>query len=257
MLEELRLLAADLEEGENRYTDCPSCGRAGKFSIMRDNGRAVYHCFRASCDLHEGGSFSVNGQRLVRTRQQPKKQKFTPFEGELEHLDDEWELYLCKHLGFTAEHLAIGRLMYAPDEHRIAFPIFSPLGRRRGWSLRSYSGDEPKALTRMDCDEPHLCWYVTAPETGSVLVVEDQASAIRAARYVNAVALLGTGCNADYAAELAAHARHVTWALDADATQQSIRLHRKYGIMFESSRVMVLERDLKDMGEGDLRRMLQ
>lgn len=248
----LRLLAADLVEGENRYTECPSCERPGKFSIMLENGRAVYHCFRATCDLHKGGSFSVNGSRLVRTRSEPRKQEFTPFEGELEYLDDEWIKYLGRKIGFTDRHLDIGRPMYAPEEHRIAFPIFSPLGRRRGWSLRSYNHAEPKALTRMDVAEPHMSWYRQSPEDGTIMVVEDPPSAIRAAIYRNSVALLGTGCGPDYAQELAAHARHVVWALDADATTESLRLHRKYGLMFESSRVLVLEKDLKDMDEEQL-----
>jgi len=256
-IQEIRLLAADLADGENRYTDCPACGRPGKFSIMSDEGRAVYHCFRASCKLHAGGSFSVNGSRLVRTRSEPRKQSYTPFEGELEYLDDEWLEYLSRKIGFTDRHIDIGRPMYAPEEHRVAFPIFSPLGRRRGWSLRSYSHAEPKALTRMDAPEPHISWYKTNPADSSVVVVEDPPSAIRCAVYRNALSLQGTGVGPDYAQELAAHARHVVWALDADATTQSMKLHRKYSLMFESSSVMVLDKDFKDMEEDQLCQLLQ
>lgn len=254
---EIRLLASTLDDGDNLYTECPACGRAGKFSIMLDNGRAIYHCFRASCRLHEGGSVQMGGARLVHTRQEPRKQKVTPFEGELEYLDTAWTNYLYRKIGFTDRHLGIGQPMYAPEEHRIAFPIFSPTGRRRGWALRSYDeNNEPKSLTRMDVPEPHMSWYRTEADHRTVVVVEDIPSAVRAAVYMRSVALLGTGCGPDYAQELSAHARHVVWALDADATTQAIKLHRQHGLLFESSTVLVLPVDLKDMEEDQLCQLL-
>jgi hypothetical protein len=69
---------------------------------------------------------------------------------------------------------------------------------------------------------------------------------------VDSVALLGTGCNTEYATEIAAHYKHVVWALDDDATAQALRLMRKHGLLFESSRVLVLQEDLKDMKEEEL-----
>lgn len=256
-MNEIRLLAEELSEGENRYTTCPSCGRAGKFSLGMVDGRVLYHCFRDSCELHAGGVVNTSGQRLVRTRPVRRKQKVTPYEGELMPLTDEWRKYLVQLLGFKDSHIDdIGRLMYAPAEHRIAYPIFSPMGRKRGWSLRSYTGAEPKALTRMDVEEPHMSWYMTKPDSPVAVVVEDQPSAIRAAPYLNSVALLGTGCGPDYAAELAAHVRNVVWALDADATQTALKWHRKYNLMFDSSRVLVLDKDLKDKKENEIESLL-
>ena len=248
----IKLLASELEEGESRYFDCPSCGRPKKFSMTNVDGRVLWHCFRPSCDLYRGGITSTTGARLVHTRSEPRKQAFTPYEGELEPLTEEWEDYLEDKIGWTQEHRDVARPMYAPEEHRIAFPIFSPLGRRRGWCLRSYSGGEPKGLTRMDAEEPHMAWYMTHVGIPTALVVEDIPSAVRASKYCNAVALLGTGCNPDYAQEIAAHVRSVVWALDADATAHAIKLHRKYQLMFDSSTVLTLDQDLKDMSEEDV-----
>lgn len=256
--DEIRLLALELGEGEGAYTDCPSCGRKGKFSILMSDDGVIYHCFRASCSLHDGGKLSTKGSaRLVRTRQPRRKQKFTPFTGELCYLDDEWKEYLRTKIGFASYHLSASGVMFAPEEHRVAFPIYNPMGRRRGWSLRSYSaGVTAKVLTRMDNDEPHLSWYMTRPEEGGVLVVEDIPSAVRASAYTNAVALCGTGCNYDYASEIAAHTRAVTWALDADATAEAILLHRKYSLMFTASGVLTLPKDLKDFEESELKEFL-
>jgi hypothetical protein len=103
----------------------------------------------------------------------------------------------------------------------------------------------------MDREEPHLSWYRRVNNT-SCVVVEDVPSAVRAALYTDSVALCGTGCNLDYAGEIAAHYRNVVWALDADATDQSIKLMRKHALLFENSSVLVLEQDMKDMEEEDL-----
>lgn len=255
---ELRLLAADLDEGENRYMECPSCGAPNKFSMRLEDGRVVYHCFRASCTLHAGGGFNVHGGiRVVRTTQNERKQRFTPFTGELEPLSQEWREYLSRKIGFTDWHFDTSRVMFAPEQHRVAFPILDPLGRRKGWLLRSYERHATtKALTRMDSAEPHLAWYMTHTGQRVCLVVEDSPSAIRASRYINSVALLGTGCSPDYAKEISAHCREVVWALDADATGQALKLHRKYSILFEHSRVLVLPKDIKDMTEDELCELL-
>ena len=142
--------------------------------------------------------------------------------------------------------------MYAPDEDRVAYPIFSPLGARRGWVLRSYDAScQTKALTRMDLDEPHLSWYRTKSNDFCV-VVEDIPSAVRASCYTDAVALCGTGCGPDYAMELAAHCPNIVWALDADATAQSIKLMRRYAMLFSTSNVLVLEQDFKNMTEEEI-----
>jgi hypothetical protein len=148
--------------------------------------------------------------------------------------------------------------MYAPREHRVAYPIFDPMGKRRGWLLRAYDDRELKALSYPErVDEPHLSYYRTHVGDAHAIVVEDIPSAVRASRYTNAIALLGTGVRLDDALEIAAHFRKVTWALDADATRLSLKWHLKYGGFFEQSELMVLEKDLKDMTEPELKALLE
>jgi hypothetical protein len=173
--------------------------------------------------------------------------------GELLPLDEEWRDYLRDTIGWTEEHHKIGRAMYAADDHRVAYPIFSPLGARRGWVLRSYEPSaRPKALTRMDVEEPHLSWYRQHLDNASCVVVEDIPSAVRAARYTNAVALCGSGCGPEYAMEIARYHTKVAWALDADATTTAIKFWREYASLFDQSSVIVLQRDIKDEEEEAL-----
>ena len=164
--------------------------------------------------------------------------------------------FLWGKVRFSDAHLRTSRARWAPEEKRVAFPIFGPMGTRRGWMLRSYDpGAWNKARTHMDCGEPHMSWYASRP-TGVLLVVEDIPSAVRAAQYVDALALCGTGCGPDYVQEIAAHKRRVVWALDADATHNAVKLARANQLLFEDSGVLVLTRDIKDMEENELKDLL-
>lgn len=87
-------------------------------------------------------------------------------------------------------------------------------------------------------------------------MVEDIPSAVRASRYVSSVALLGTSCTIEYAAEIKSFCTSVVWALDEDATEIAIKHHRKHGILFDSSEVLCLPKDFKDMDEEELETIL-
>lgn len=247
------LEAAELSAGESVYLDCPACGDThGKFSVtVTDDGLVLYNCFRASCSLNGGGAVAPNGVRdLVRTRE-PRTQRIRPYTGLIEALPVEEIEMLAEEVGFDEQHILESRAMWAPEERRVAYPILGPMGRRRGFVLRSYRGSTPKALTRTDTNEPHLSYYGVG-KGGPTLVVEDIPSAIRAARYCPSVALSGTGCGPDYASEIAAHAPEVVWALDADATSHAVALQRRHALLFNQSRVATLPCDLKDMEEDEL-----
>lgn len=256
---EVKLIASELADGETVREVCPFCqgGTSGEKSlnVTVDDGAILWNCHRASC-LEAGG---IGNGTLVRTseRREPRKARVTPYEGELTYLTDEWKDYLAQKIGWKGWHLEEGRPMFAPEDNRVAFPIFSPMGLRRGWVLRSYEPyDKYKTLTRMDVEEPHLSFY-RPNNTPHVVIVEDIPSAVRASRYADAVALCGGGLGLDYAWEIAAHYDTVVWALDADATTTALRLHSKYRMLFKGgSSVLVLERDLKDEQEERLCEML-
>jgi hypothetical protein len=153
-------------------------------------------------------------------------------------------------VGFDDEHIAVSRARLG-ENSRVAFPIISPLGQRRGWMLRRYKGYGPKALTYMDADEPHTSWYTRSrwERMDRCLLVEDIPSAVRAARYIDTIALLGTGVSLRAVTEISNHYQHVTWALDADATSLAVNQACKYGIYFDTSRVKILGRDFKNEDE--------
>lgn len=251
------LEAAGLGPGGKGRIICPTCGggrtKERSLSISVDEaGTARWHCFRAACP--ESGTRSQG--RLVRTRHTPHEQTARPYRGELQPLDEAWEEFLAEKIGWTQQHIAMARPRYAVEDGRVAMPIYGPTGARRGWALRSYSGAEPKALTRMDVPEPHMSYYRFHGPEDLVLVVEDIPSAVRAGMYVNAVSLCGTGAGPDYVNEIAEHYRRVVWALDADALGLAVERHRENALMFDESSVCVLDKDIKDMAEDEVAALL-
>lgn len=262
-ISEIKLLALEVEDGETIRFICPHClgghNNERSLTITRNSDGVVYNCFRNNCDLRSGAFNAAGRQKqvdnLVYTKLslQPRKKRLSKFEGRLEPLNAEWRDYLEGKIGWTDEHHKIGRAMYAPELHRIAYPIFGPMGRRRGWVLRSYTlGVEPKALNRRDEDEvPLTSWYQRRPGQ-AVIIVEDIPSAVRGALHVDTIAMNGGGLGPDAVLEIAAHKRNVVWAFDEDATLKALAHHRKYKLYFESSTVLPLPKDLKDMTEDEL-----
>lgn len=161
------------------------------------------------------------------------------------------------------------------------FPYRGPLGRLRGYVERRsawkghpvYTAADwggPKTMTYPHTTEPVLGWYRGASlepraemrhyadARGHVVLVEDCVSALKVAEVgLTAVALLGTGLNAEKVRDIARqHPRCVTLALDPDAQGTAQQMARKWGMYFERVRVVALEADPKDIPKASLREEL-
>ena len=246
------LYAADLQPGDTLREVCPRCegGSTNEKSLsisMLEDGDIVWQCFRAHCEEKNGAS--GDGSHLTR-KVVPVLKPRKVFEGTTQALS-EGDLAQLEELWGISEP---PYWWYTPDYGgRIAMSIRSPKYAHRGWVLRSlHSWAHTKALTYLDKDEESLSWYKTNPDVPTV-VVEDIPSAVRASQHVNAVALLGTSIGFGKAAEIAAHApRPIIIALDQDATAQSFKYAKRYGLMWDNPEILLLPKDLKDMTEDEL-----
>ena len=253
MLDEVKLLSAGLEDGESIRTQCPSCNaREKSLSLTREGDAVLYYCFRATC----GASGATGSRRLTRTSNDNvvKRKRCTPFEGDTFEAPEEWHDYLKESVGFTEWHMRKSRAAVTADG-RVAYPILNPLGIRRGWVLRAYDGSVPKALTRMDIEAPHTSYYVKEG-SNTFILVEDIPSAVRVSKFCSSLAICGTGMSPDAVQELSNTTRRVIWALDADATGEAIKQHKNNRIYFESSRVLTLPKDFKDMTDTEIKEVL-
>ena len=85
---EITLSAEALSLGETVRTHCPTCqGSDPTLTITRqEDGSVVWNCYRASCEERGGrGGHRIHSQK----RSGQRKQKFTPYSGDLRHLTEE------------------------------------------------------------------------------------------------------------------------------------------------------------------------
>ena len=233
---------------------CPSCGRDKLSITIREDGTKLWHCFSASCG-HSGGR-SPDGVipppciRSVRKLGNPYREPLLPLQAsQIEMLSNE--------VGFIPVHIAIARPCWANMVRRVAFPLLNYLGQRQGWCLRSYEQAEPKALTFVDAESTKLSYYTSDVNLRTAILVEDIPSAVRAAPYINSVALLGTSIASDERHELSEHFDHIIIALDADATANAIRLQGQLACLFKQVDVLMLPCDIKDMKESEICQLLK
>jgi hypothetical protein len=156
-------------------------------------------------------------------------------------------------------------------------PIYTPDGRVRGhvaripWLGTEFPGAsiQPKSITYKSEEGPLLSWYRGKPGDDTVdiesrsiyewpqrlVIVEDQISAMRVAQDkpgCDAVALLGTALNAEKISEIQAQHSRVIIALDADATRIAFQHARRWASAFESFRVVILTKDIKDLSKEEI-----
>jgi hypothetical protein len=254
---EVKLYGAELTQGETIREVCPLCGGGTQseksLAITRDDeGGLVYICHRASCGSR-GTTLYKGGAMLPKLSETIKKRKV--FEGKtvplskylLERVRTMWGIVDPEHWYWTK--WAGGRL---------AMSIRSPTYMHRGWVLRDIMGRSSiKALTYLDPDQEGLSWYRDHTDQPTILC-EDIPSAVRASKYVNAVALLGTGVGLTKAAEIEQYAtRPIIVALDQDATSTAFNIALRYSALWGDVEILMLEKDIKDMNEDEVRDLLQ
>lgn len=268
----VRLMAEKLGKDEQASgLLCPYCngGNSGEksFSIFRSATKASFICHRAQCKVQGGVLMSVLAGPDTAT---PAVSKLWSYKGELLALPDDVREQVINEWGLTTDSIAKMQLKWAPTyrEGRIAIPIFNRGHRISGFTFRSLDKKAtPKSIIQMtQTDEPvmswyrfvhHMnmeCWMLTEP----LVLVEDQASAMRASMFCNAVALLGTNLGADKIGELRkAGAPSILVALDQDATDKAADIVKKLSGVFDNIELRMLKKDLKNSTDDEIKEALK
>ena len=252
---EIAMIASELALGESVRTICPQCDggstREKSLNITLTEEGLAWICFRNNCELR-GRS---NAAGIPRVKAEKPKPKRKVFEGKTIPLSEKHRERIAQLWGIhDPEH------WYWTDSHggRVAMSIRGPKYTHRGWLLRDIYGTHGvKALTYIDDGEEGLAWYKTKAYAPT-FVVEDVPSAVRASKYVNSIALLGTGVGIPRAAEIAEYAtRPVVVALDQDATAEAFKVAKRWALFWEDVIVQPLKKDIKDMTEPELEQLMK
>lgn len=262
---ELELEASCLEPGESVRMRCPFCGggdaKQNCLSLTHaDDGALLFHCYRAAC----GAAGRLGGSTANLIRKRPERRNTTPLPNIEERLTDVGESMphtWCPGTadegtawGLSVNDLRRNAVGWDPNTSRFAMPIMRPNYTLRGRVLRvpPWSGATPKVLTLPYVDEPLLSWNRRHGD-GTVIVVEDIPSSLRLAEIgERAVALNGTHLTDDAKDELIAGATNLVWALDRDAIAKAQKYDAELRLHFRHTVVLLLERDIKDMGNEEI-----
>lgn len=240
--------------------ECPFCARLGhkenSLSISRELNAVVFQCHRAKCGAK--GYVRADGGRVVSDKAKAVS-KWAAFLAYSTPLLDAERAWVKGQWGFEDRHLRKGMIEYSPAGRRLILPIFNGQGEEVGASLRTTtSTNGPKSMIVMTKqDELCMSFYKGERNTDTLIVVEDQASAIRASMYCSSVALLGVYMDAIRARRLGAQqARRVLWCLDKDAFQKTVQYTTKFAHLVRGSTAICPPKDLKNMTEKELQEFL-
>lgn len=260
----LKLDTLNLANGTtSRQIACPACGTKGDFSISKSaSGQELYYCcFRATCGFR-GRILLV--QDLDNYICDPVDKKFipNPLRDELfpVPVDIAQHTLWSKYTVDPTQIISNG-ISYEPRRDALVFPIHALYGNVVGYTTkRLKKGSHPKSINYWSLEPEIFMHFPRVSDellmSRTVVVVEDVLSSIRVARYMRAVAMLGSHITLDSALYLSKHFDNLVLAFDPDATTKAIKYQREFSLLFSSIDVVHLSADPKDLTEINLVREL-
>jgi hypothetical protein len=256
--EDVRLTANSYGVDVQFRMQCPECNASEKAfaAVLTADGKIKYKCHRAKC-----GIAGVIETVLDHTNiQASESREPAPRVMNLRGLTDEEFRDLRGRWGLSYDDVVYSGFQWDEESDRLALPIKGPSGQLRGFVLRTLGRfTKPKVLTvKLVKNEPLIHWEgrnLTAP----ILLVEDLLSAKRASHFgVQAVSLLGTHISEKALEEISANNSNeeLIIALDEDASVKALEYQQDLGIYFTRVKVVLLEKDIKDMTDAEVRACL-
>ena len=255
MRDELLLEYSHLGDGETMGGQlCPACSGGSRsehsMSVSRRGSVLLWKCHRASCGY--SGTAGSKGYQSGTTKPVTTKgvvgriylRNADPLPAELAE-----SLVARYHLSSSE----LAKCSFDSESGRVVLPVPNAEGEMLGCVLRSENGAVPKALSYV---EENAVAIFRNYSSQKLYVVEDIYSAIRASKYVNAAAILGTHLNTERITTLKyLGCKENYLALDADAYEKAVR----YCIYFRGQlpmRPVKLDKDLKNLTDEELRSVL-
>lgn len=246
--------------------ECPKCrgGDNGEltFSLTRKDGKLLFQCHRNKCRF-----YGVIGSSGIDSGPPDKKVQYQAFGYETRKLCTSELSFINEKFGILPEE--IKQWKYCDELYRVIIPMIGSQSQRVGVVARYYpeldirnlkpSYMRNKALVFMEKEgEPKAHFQNVSEENDTVFLVEDVVSAVKAARYTNAVALLGTHISDALIDRLVkCNFKKVCLALDKDAWKTAVELKQKHGINFGNFSLVPLSKDIKDMLDKDVMELIR
>ena len=240
-----------IREGEHKTLDCPFCGGSKKFTIDRLNdGRLVWNCFRASCNVRGSKSYgrSITAAKAYvagadQSRPTSKVLPLPELTTKVENRENAIS-YLRSVNSLDAYEAGLIDIRYDPKTKRVLFYNSDKTG-----AVGRALGSGPKWLSYGDTSTG-----IHVGGSNIAVVVEDVASACSVSRNIKytGVALLGTNITSTIKNALLMY-KELYIVLDNDASRKSVALSKKLrGSVF----IRVTEKDLKELSIKEIADLL-
>lgn len=240
-----------IKEGNRVTTDCPFCGGKNKFSVDRFDGKLVWNCYRASCNVK--GAYSgqrnidavkarLSGSAIERHKPEPK-----PIPAITTNVSnsDTAVAYLKKVNSYEAYIRGDIKIRYAPKESRVLF-------------YNKYStgavGRSMKPASAKWWSYGELSKGIHVGNGDHAILVEDVASACAVSNVegLTGVALLGTNITKSIKKAISNY-KKVTLVLDNDASAKAVS---HLGVLGYNSQVRFTLVDLKYLSPEKIREVV-
>ena len=243
----------DIRDGESKRVSCPECGGYNTFTVTRKDGRVLYNCYKASCDVRGGVSqrrsldalrsrFSMGTMGVLEESNTylpefdlpPNMTANLERDACLEYIDN-MNLQPAIDAGYAT-------VMYDFAQDRCVFLIYDDNKNMIGAVGRALRKGVVPKWKRYDKRKDLM--FFCGKKQGTAVLVEDCASActVFASGYTG-VALLGTSLNEHHVHQLRVFDKVIV-ALDADASKKAIRMQKMLAPHVPSE-VLFLTDDLK------------
>tara|TARA_R110002051_G_scaffold24603_2_gene60854 strand:+ start:1524 stop:2312 length:789 start_codon:yes stop_codon:yes gene_type:complete len=241
-------------EGQRLRMDCPQCRARNTFTVWKDNGVLVYHCFKLTCTVRGAYGIGLTADEIKSKMQGYIKEK--PIDLERMIVPE----YLVKP---THEHTLMQNfirkwslydedLMYDVKDRRAVF-LIKENNRLMDATGRSLDGSKPKWFRYTG--EASVFTRVLGNTNGIVVVVEDVISAITVAQLfprTTGLAILGTSLGAAQMQHIQNYSKVIV-ALDPDAAHKTLTYKREIEAWTDLNTIaMRLEDDVKYKIEEDI-----
>ena len=241
-----------IAEGDRKTIDCPFCGGKKKFTIDRFDGKLIWNCYKASCNvrgaysgkrsIEEAKAFIANNAiKRKKAQSYPIPQITTKVENHKPAVD-----FLKSVNSWVAYEKGYIKITYAPAEDRVLF----------------YNADHTGAVGRSLRPAKAKWWTYGTVEGGitvgngeHVVLVEDVPSACAVAQvngYVG-LSLLGTDITKPIKKTLSSY-KKVTLVLDNDASAKAVSIIRKCSLI---DHLRLTKKDLKWLTGNQIKEMLR
>ena len=237
----------NLIDGTTTRMACPICMKANSFSVTKKHGHTKWFCFHAECDTRGVVDSDLTKADIcdIISKVDSESRPYTiPEHIILAENHEPTKAWLRKY------NLTLNKTIdvrYDTKANRHLFMIWHDGVCYGGVGRSIDKATKPKWLVYGNGTKIPL---VIKRGNTRAIVVEDALSAAKVPATYDGIALLGTHLSESYIPYLMGY-DELFLALDADATDKAIKMHRQLSI-YHKTTLIILKKDIKDMCDTDI-----